>query len=191
MDEQDGSLEAALDVAQEAQHGGDLGDGVQAHQGVEDDEAGRDALHRFDQALAVGAVIEAQRGHVDDGDVERPVTPHPAVTPSAIHMAGWALADPDRGSEKRGGNSLVAMFQARDRRRPGAWQGRFRCGPRSPSLLQGPLFIDGCKPLTVPKIAKVPLLPAVGKKRGPEDGNALPSVPAKTVVGDAVGAVLA
>ena len=57
MDEQDGGLEAALDVVQEAQHGGDLGDdvlvdAVQAHQGVEDDEAGRDALHRFDQALA-------------------------------------------------------------------------------------------------------------------------------------------
>ena len=34
-------------------------------------ELGRDALNRFDQTLAVGAVIEAQCGHVDDGDVER------------------------------------------------------------------------------------------------------------------------
>ena len=45
MDEEDGGFEAALYVAQEAQHGGDLGDGifvdaVQAHEGVEDDEAG-------------------------------------------------------------------------------------------------------------------------------------------------------
>ena len=40
----------ALDVAQEAEDGGDLGDGVlvdgvQADQGVEDHEAGPDALH--------------------------------------------------------------------------------------------------------------------------------------------------
>ena len=75
MDEQHGGPEAALDVAQEAEDGGDLGDGifvdaVQPDEGVEDDEAGADALHRLDQALAVGAMIEAQGWHVDDGDVE-------------------------------------------------------------------------------------------------------------------------
>ena len=75
MDEQDSGLEAALDVAQEAEDGGDLGDGVfvdavQADQGVEDDEAGADALHRFHQAPAVRAMIEPQRGHIDDRDVE-------------------------------------------------------------------------------------------------------------------------
>ena len=75
MDQQDGAREAALDVAQEAEDGGDLGDGVlvdavQAHERVEDDEPGPDALDRLHQALAVRAMVEAQRGHVDDGDVE-------------------------------------------------------------------------------------------------------------------------
>ena len=36
----------------------------------EDDEPGPDALDRLDQALAVRAMVEAQRRHVDDGDVE-------------------------------------------------------------------------------------------------------------------------
>ncbi len=71
VDEQHGGFEAALDVAQEAKDGSDLGDGVlvdavQADQGVEDHEAGPNALHRLDQALAVRAMIEAQRGHVDE-----------------------------------------------------------------------------------------------------------------------------
>ena len=75
MDEQYGGLEASLYVAQKAEDGGDLGDGifvdaVQADERIEDEEAGADALHRLDQALAVGAMIEAQRGDVDDGDVE-------------------------------------------------------------------------------------------------------------------------
>ena len=75
VDEQHGGLEASLYVAQEAEDGGDLGDGifvdaVQADERVEHHEAGADALHRLDQALAVGAMIEAQCGDVDDGDVE-------------------------------------------------------------------------------------------------------------------------
>ncbi len=75
VDEQDRGLEASLDVAQEAEDGGDLGDGifvdaVEADEGVENEEAGPDALHGLDQALAVGAMIEAQGWHVDDGDVE-------------------------------------------------------------------------------------------------------------------------
>ena len=75
VDQQDRGLEASLDVAQEAEDGGDLRDGilvdaVEADEGVEDEEAGPDALHGLDQALAVGAMIEAQGGHVDDGDVE-------------------------------------------------------------------------------------------------------------------------
>ena len=58
VDEQHRGGEAALDVAQEAEDGGDLGDGVlvdavQAHERVEDDEPGPDALDRLDQALAV------------------------------------------------------------------------------------------------------------------------------------------
>ena len=75
VDQQHGGLEAALDVAQEAEDGGDLGDGVlvdtvQADQGVEDHEAGPDAFHRLHQALTVRTMIEAQRRHVDDRDVE-------------------------------------------------------------------------------------------------------------------------
>ena len=75
VDEYHGGLEAALQVSQEAEDGGDFGDGVlvdavQAHQGVEDDEAGRDALHGLAEALAVGAVVEAEDRNVDDGDVE-------------------------------------------------------------------------------------------------------------------------
>ena len=49
VDEQDGGFEAALDVAQEAEDGGDVGDrflvdAVQADQGVEDQQAGCDTL---------------------------------------------------------------------------------------------------------------------------------------------------
>ena len=52
VDQQHGGLEAALDVAQEAEDWGDLGDGVlvdavQADQGVEDHEAGPDPFHRL------------------------------------------------------------------------------------------------------------------------------------------------
>ena len=73
--EQHGGMEAALQVAQEAEDGGDLCDGilvdaVEADEGIEDEEAGPDALDRLDQSLAVGAMIEAQGGDVDDGDVE-------------------------------------------------------------------------------------------------------------------------
>ena len=75
VDQQHGGLEAALDIAQKAEDGGDLGDGVlvdavQADQGVEDHEAGPDAFHRLHQALTVRAMIEAQRRDVDDRDVE-------------------------------------------------------------------------------------------------------------------------
>ena len=58
VDEQDGGLESALRVAQEAEYGSDLGDGVfvdavQADQGVEDHEVWRDALHGLAQTLPV------------------------------------------------------------------------------------------------------------------------------------------
>ena len=75
VDQQYGGFEAALDVAQEAEDGGDLGDGVlvdgvQADQGVEDHEAGPDALHGVQQTLTVVAVVETECRDVDDGDVE-------------------------------------------------------------------------------------------------------------------------
>ena len=70
-----GGVEPSLQVAQEGEDGGDFGDGVlvdamQAHQGVEDEQARSDVLDGVVQALAVGAMVEAQDRHVDDGDVE-------------------------------------------------------------------------------------------------------------------------
>ena len=64
-----------LEVAQEAEDGCDIRDGVlvdavEADQGVEDQDARPDARHGVLQALAVVAVVETQDGHVDDGDVE-------------------------------------------------------------------------------------------------------------------------
>ena len=75
VDEQHGGLEAALQVAQEAEDGGDVCDGVlvhavQADQGVEDHEARCDALHGLLQTVPVVEMVEAQCRHVDDGDVE-------------------------------------------------------------------------------------------------------------------------
>ena len=75
VDEHHGGREAALQTAQEGEDGGDVGDGIlvdamQAHQGVEDEQARADALDGLVQALAVVAVVEAQDGDVDDGDVE-------------------------------------------------------------------------------------------------------------------------
>jgi len=62
-------------IAQERQDGGDVGDGVlvdavQAHQGVEDEQAGPDTLDGVEQALSVVMQVEAQDRDVDDGDVE-------------------------------------------------------------------------------------------------------------------------
>ena len=75
VDEHHGGREAALQIAQEPEDGGDVGDGIlvdamQAHQGVEDEQAWPDALDGLVQALAVVAVVEAQDGDIDDGDVE-------------------------------------------------------------------------------------------------------------------------
>jgi hypothetical protein len=43
---------------------------VEADQRVEDHEARPDALYRLFQPMAVVAGVEAQDGHVDDGDIE-------------------------------------------------------------------------------------------------------------------------
>ena len=71
----DSGLEASLQLAQEAEDGGDLAggvlvDAVQADQGIEDQEARFDALHCLLQALTIAPLVETQGGHVDDGDVE-------------------------------------------------------------------------------------------------------------------------
>ena len=65
VDEQHGGGEAALDVAQEPEDGGDIGDGVfidavETDQGVEDEEPRLDPLDGLVQTLAVVAVVEAQ-----------------------------------------------------------------------------------------------------------------------------------
>ena len=64
VDEQDGGLEAALEIAQEAEDRGDIGDGVfvdavEAHQRVEDEQPRLDPLDGLLQVLAVVAVVEA------------------------------------------------------------------------------------------------------------------------------------
>ena len=69
VDKQDGDLEAALEVTQEAEYGSDLGDGVfvdamQADQWVEDHQAWRDALHGLAQTLPVVGMVEPQDGDV-------------------------------------------------------------------------------------------------------------------------------
>ena len=69
VDEQDGGLEAALQVAQEAEDRRDVRDrvlvhAVQADQGVENHEARCDALHGLLQAAPVVEMVEAQCGHV-------------------------------------------------------------------------------------------------------------------------------
>ena len=75
VDEQHSGPEAALQVAQEAEDGSDfrnrvLVDAMQADQGIEDEEARSDPFDGLQQPLPVEAMIEAERGHVDDGDVE-------------------------------------------------------------------------------------------------------------------------
>ena len=75
VDEEHGGFRAALDGAQEAEDGGDLPggvlvDAVEADQRIEDEEPGPDALHGLQEAGAVLAMVEAQDGDVDDGDVE-------------------------------------------------------------------------------------------------------------------------
>ena len=75
MDEHHGGVEASLEISQERQDGGDVGDGVlvdavQTHQGVEDEQAGPDTLDGVEQALSVVVQVEAQDRDVDDGDVE-------------------------------------------------------------------------------------------------------------------------
>ena len=75
MHEHHGGFEPSLDVVQEGEDGCDFGDGVlvdavQAHQWVEDEQARCETLDGVVQALAVGVMVQAQCGDVDEGDVE-------------------------------------------------------------------------------------------------------------------------
>ncbi len=75
VDNDDGGVEAALDVAQMAEDGGDVGggvlvDAVQADQGIEDEQTRRDALDGVAQCAPVARLVETQGGDVDDGDVK-------------------------------------------------------------------------------------------------------------------------
>ena len=119
VDEHHGGCEASLELAQEAEDGGDLGDGVlvdamQAHQGVEDQQPRSDPLHGLEQPLAVEAMVEAQCGHVDDGDVEGVERgaggAGDAGQPGAHDMAGVLGGEHQDRSGLRGGEAA----QARD-----------------------------------------------------------------------------
>ncbi len=75
MDEQDGGVAAALQLAQAVEDGCDLAHGVlvgamQADQGVEDEQARPDPLDGVGETLLVGGFIEAEGGDVDDVEVE-------------------------------------------------------------------------------------------------------------------------
>ena len=75
VDEEDGALEASLQAAQAVKDGRDLADGVfvgavEADEGVEDEQAGSDALDGLGEALEVGGIVEPEGGSVDDVEVE-------------------------------------------------------------------------------------------------------------------------
>ena len=122
--EHDGGVEPSLQLAQESEDGGDLGDGVlidavQAHQGVEDKQAWPDALDGVVQALAVAFEVEAQSRHVDDGDVEvterRGGGAGDVFEPGAHDVSGVLGGEQHDGSWVCGGE----VTQARDARGDG------------------------------------------------------------------------
>ena len=122
--EHDGGAEPSLQLAQESEDGGDVGDGVlvdtvQAHQGVEDKQAWPDALDGVVQALAVAFEVEAQSRHVDDGDVEvterRVGGAGDAFEPGAHDVSGILGGEQHDGSWVCGGE----VTQARDARGDG------------------------------------------------------------------------
>src|SRR5437867_5100405 len=75
VNEQHGHLEAALEMAQVAEHGGDLGgdvlvDAVQADEGIEHEQPRPEPLDGLSQSALVLAEIETQTRADDDVDVE-------------------------------------------------------------------------------------------------------------------------
>ena len=99
--------------------GGDLGggifvDAVQPDQGGGDNEAGTDALHRLHQALSARAMIEAQRGHVGDRDVEG-VEPGAGGARDRVVSAFVATAFARKDSESAKAQWRLAADQLRPR----------------------------------------------------------------------------
>ena len=122
--EQHGRCEAALDVAQEAEDGGDLGDGVlvdavQSHERVKDHEPRADSFDRLQQPLAVGAMVEAQCGDVDDGDVEGLEAGAgglcDALEPGAHDVAGVLGGEQQDGARRVGDEAAQARDAGGDR----------------------------------------------------------------------------
>ena len=75
VDDEYCALEAALQVAQAVEDGRDLADGVlvgavEADEGVEDEQAGADALDGIGEALLVSGIVESEGGGIDDVEVE-------------------------------------------------------------------------------------------------------------------------
>jgi hypothetical protein len=75
VDDEDGKRVAALQLAQKGKQRGDLAAGVlidpvQAHEGIEDEEARLQSGNGVLQSEAIGGKIEPQRGGGDDLDIE-------------------------------------------------------------------------------------------------------------------------
>jgi hypothetical protein len=75
VDDEDGKRVAALQLAQKGKQRGDLAAGVlidpvQAHEGIEDEEARMQSGNGVLQSEAIGGKIEPQRGGGDDLDIE-------------------------------------------------------------------------------------------------------------------------
>ena len=160
VDEQHGGLEAPLYVAQEAEDGGDLGDGifvdaVESDEGVEDEEPGADALHGLDQSLAVGAMIEAEGRDVDDGDVEGLEAgaggSGDTLQPGADDMSGVLCG------EQQDGAGLVGIEAAQAGNAGGDSHGEVQ---REEGLAAFGLAADDADRLARPEAVDEPLLPA-------------------------------
>ena len=75
MDERNSGMEITLQVAQEGEEWSDLGGGVfvdamQANEGIEHEQFRLQLCDRGGQRLSVVVVIEPERGHTDEVDVE-------------------------------------------------------------------------------------------------------------------------
>ena len=104
--------------------GGDLGDvvlvdAVQSHERVEDHKPRADSFDRLHQPLAVGAMVEAQCGDVDDGDVEGLEAGVgglcDALEPGAHDVAGVLGGEQQDGARLVGGEAAQARDAGGDR----------------------------------------------------------------------------
>ena len=96
-----------------------LVDAVQSHERVEDHKPRADSFDRLHQPLAVGAMVEAQCGDVDDGDVEGLEAGVgglcDALQPGAHDVAGVLGGEQQDGTRLVGGEAAQARDAGGDR----------------------------------------------------------------------------